>query len=44
MHEWGEDGTAELLSGGRDPRRTGRARMEHHELEVGCGVGVGRAH
>ncbi|KAJ7824920.1 hypothetical protein B0H13DRAFT_1918892 [Mycena leptocephala] len=42
MHEWGEDGTAELLSGGRDPRRTGRARMEHHELEVPvAGVDVG---
>jgi hypothetical protein len=36
-----ERGDGELLSGGRDPRRTERARMEHHELEMGCGVGVG---
>ncbi|KAJ7656582.1 hypothetical protein B0H17DRAFT_1146184 [Mycena rosella] len=39
MPEWGEGGTAELLSAGRGPRHPGRARMEHHEPEVGCGVG-----
>ncbi|KAJ6568518.1 hypothetical protein B0H19DRAFT_1231837 [Mycena capillaripes] len=38
---YARDGTAQLLSATRGSRRTGRTRMEHHE--VGYGVGGGRA-
>ncbi|KAJ7925355.1 hypothetical protein B0H13DRAFT_1863198 [Mycena leptocephala] len=34
---YARDETAELLSAGRGPRRTGRARMEHHGLEGALG-------
>ncbi|KAF8146565.1 hypothetical protein K438DRAFT_1780766 [Mycena galopus ATCC 62051] len=35
MHKRSEDEKAELLPAGRDPRRTGRASMEHHDPKRG---------